>query len=176
MTLYQGWNPSFHSSCYILLRGAGASEGSADWSFAKPLETHSASLCLKVPGPPWGWWLLPSLSRPTLVHRIPAGCSHLQAAAEAVVGAQAGLRDHTWVVWRAEAKELMETSRKGSYFLMVMSILDRSEAWTHSRPYEWLKWANSSSVSAEGTEAAGMVEAWRLRVDFSTKQHLNIHS
>lgn len=127
MTLYQGWNHSFHSSRYILLRGAGALEGSADWSFAKPLETLSASLCLKVPGPPWGWWLLPSLSLPTLVHRIPAGCNHLQAAAEAVVRARAGRRDHTWVVWQAEAKELMETSRKGSYFLMVMSILDRSE-------------------------------------------------
>lgn len=95
MTLYQGWNHSFHSSCYILLRGAGALEGSADWSFAKPLETHSASLCLKVPGPPWGWWLLPSLSLPTLVHHIPAGCGHLQAAAEAVVGARAGRRGHT---------------------------------------------------------------------------------
>lgn len=34
-----------------LQRGVGGCGG--DWSVAKPMETHSASLCLKVPGPPW---------------------------------------------------------------------------------------------------------------------------
>lgn len=53
---------------YLTEELGGGGGGKGDWSIAKPMETHSASLCLKVPGPPWSRWLLPSLSLPTLGH------------------------------------------------------------------------------------------------------------